>query len=239
MRTATRLFLVVALLAAACATASLEIPANQYGLRVVSDPALYAALVARDHAQVLIPVRQLAPRVQLDVRYATAANFMKEPLYPAAAALLRCAPARALAAAQHDLEARGLGLRVFDAYRPYAVTIRMWERWRDPDFVADPARGSRHNRGAAVDVTLVELTTGRELEMPTPYDDFTPAASSSYPDVSEAARTNRSILRETMERHGFVVLPSEWWHFDYTGWEQYPLMDIPHAALEPPPAPCP
>lgn len=237
-RRAHLLPLVALIVAAACRTTA-DVPLNRYGLAVVNDARLYRALAARDREQVLVPVTDLALAVRLDIRYASANNFMGEVLYPAPAAFLRCAPARALAAAQRELETRGLGLKVFDAYRPYAVTARMWEKWKDPDYVADPAKGSRHNRGAAVDVTLVDLASGRELEMPTPYDDFTPAAASDFGGASPAAAANRAILREVMERHGFTVLPSEWWHFDYVGWERYPLMDLPHAALEPPPARCP
>lgn len=239
MRRAARFLLPVAFLAAACSTAAIDIPLNPHGLPVVGDARLYRAIVERDPGQVLVPIQQVAPGVTLDIRYATAANFMNEPLYSRAVALLRCGPALALAAVQKDLAPRGLGLKVFDGYRPYSVTERMWERWRNPDFVADPARGSRHNRGAAVDVTLVELPSGRELPMPTPYDDFTPAASSSWPDVSDEVRGNRESLRQAMESRGFVVLPSEWWHFDFAGWEKYDLLDLPHVALDPPPAPCP
>jgi D-alanyl-D-alanine dipeptidase len=227
------------LLAAACATVPAAIPLNHRGLPVVGEAGLYRALVAEDPAQVLVPVATAVPGVALDIRYATTENFMNEQLYPRPAAFLRCAPALALAAVQRDLAPRGLGLKVFDAYRPYSVTERMWERWKDPDFVADPAKGSRHNRGAAVDVTLVELSNGRELPMPTAYDDFTPAASATYPDVSDEVRRNRATLIRAMEARGFVVLPSEWWHFDFVGWETYALLDLPHAALEPPPAACP
>ncbi|HSN68725.1 MAG TPA: M15 family metallopeptidase [Thermoanaerobaculia bacterium] len=226
------LLLPIALLAAACASAPVDAPANRYGLRVVADETLYRAIVRRDPAQVLVPIELVVPGAVLDIRYATPDNFMKEPLYPRPAALLRCGPALALAAVQRDLAPRGLGLKVFDAYRPYGVTEKMWERFKDPDYVADPAKGSRHNRGAAVDVTLVELSTGRELPMPTPYDDFTPAASSTFPDVPEEARRNRATLKDAMEARGFVVLPSEWWHFDFEGWQRYDLLDLPHAALE-------
>jgi D-alanyl-D-alanine dipeptidase len=231
MRLRQGLLLALALTLAACRTAPLQVDVNPFGLQVVDDVDLHQSMVRRDPGQMLVPVRDLAPGVVLDVRYATESNFMNEKLYPREAAFLRCAPARALAAVQRDLETRGLGLKVFDAYRPYAVTVRMWEKWKDPDYVADPSRGSRHNRGAAVDVTLVDLRTGRELEMPTGYDDFTSAASSSYQEGSKEALKNRAILREAMERFGFVVLPSEWWHFDYRGWEAYGLLDVPHEAL--------
>ena len=226
----------LAFLVAACASAPLEIPVNRHGLRVVSDVGLYRAIVERDPSQGLVAVTDVVPGAALDIRYATANNFMHEQLYPGPAAYLRCRPALALAAAQRDLASRGLGLKVYDAYRPYSVTERMWERIGNPDYVADPAKGSRHNRGAAVDVTLIDLSTGREIPMPTPYDDFTAAASSTYPDLPVEALRNRSVLRDAMERHGFVVLPSEWWHFDFEGWEQYDLLDMPHSALERPAA---
>ncbi|HEU5163803.1 MAG TPA: M15 family metallopeptidase [Thermoanaerobaculia bacterium] len=221
-----------ALFLVACASAPLEIPVNRYGLRVIGDEALYRAIVRRDPSQALIPIEKVVPGAVLDIRYATPDNFMKEQLYPRPAAFLRCEPALALAAVQRDLASRGLGIKVFDAYRPYSVTERMWEPYKNPDYVADPAKGSRHNRGAAVDVSLVELSTGRELPMPTPYDDFTPAASSTFPDAPEEARRNRAILKDAMEARGFVVLPSEWWHFDFEGWQRYDLLDLPHAALE-------
>jgi D-alanyl-D-alanine dipeptidase len=102
----------------------------------------------------------------------------------------------------------------------------MWEPIRNPDYVADPAKGSRHNRGCAVDVTLVSLATGEELPMPTPYDDFTPRAHHEFADLPPEAIANRLLLRETMERHGFVALESEWWHYDFRGWEKYELMDV-------------
>lgn len=234
-----RMLLAVALVALGCATsATTGIPRNQYGLEVVESRGTYRALVVADPSQVLVPVAQAAPEVVLDVRYATANNFMKRQLYPAAEAWLRCDAAKALAAAQRELSARGLGLKVFDAYRPYAVTEAMWEPWKDPDYVADPARGSRHNRGAAVDVTLVELATGEELPMPTGYDDFTPAAWHDHAGASAESAQNRAILRGVMEKHGFLALPSEWWHYDYAGWERYHLLNLDHADLAPPPVPC-
>jgi zinc D-Ala-D-Ala dipeptidase len=160
-------------------------------------------------------------------------------LYPEPEAWARCEVALALGRVQTSLEPRGIGLKVFDAYRPYSVTVAMWEPIRDPDYVADPAKGSRHNRGAAIDVTLVDLVSGEELPMPTPYDDFTPAASHQASDLPLAALQNRAILRQVMEAEGFEALSSEWWHFDYRGWERFPLMDLAHRELEPQRASCP
>jgi D-alanyl-D-alanine dipeptidase len=212
--------------AAACATAPL-VPRNRYGLEVVPDLATYQRLVRSDPAKELVDVRRLVPGVVLDVRYATPDNFMHEPLYRVAAVLLRREPAQELRDAQAELAARGVGLKVFDGYRPYSITERMWEPIRNPDFVADPAKGSRHNRGAAVDLTLVDAATGRELAMPTPYDDFTARARQDFNDLPPDVLANRALLRDVMTRHGFDPLPTEWWHFDYRGWQKFELMDVP------------
>lgn len=164
----------IILLLAAC----VSVPTNEYGLRVVPDVATYERLARANPEKRLVDLSTLG--IPLDIRYATENNFMKRQLYPVAKAYLRAPAARALAAVQNDLAARGLGIKVFDGYRPYRVTEAMWEPIRNPDYVADPAKGSRHNRGAAVDLTLIDLRTGAELAMPTPYDDFTARAAHEF-----------------------------------------------------------
>ena len=211
----------------ACATVT--VPANRYGLRVVPDVATYQRLAAADASKRLVDLESLG--IRLDVRYATANNFMKKQLYPVAKSYLRAPAAEALRDVQRELATQGLALKVFDAYRPYAITEMMWEPIKDPDFVADPAKGSRHNRGAAVDLTLIDLATGAELAMPTPYDDFTPRAHHDFADLPAEAVANRAKLRDVMMRHGFDPLPSEWWHYDFRGWERFELMDVPLTAL--------
>jgi D-alanyl-D-alanine dipeptidase len=201
-------------------------------LHVVRDIGTYERLAQADPDQRLVEITD----IPIDVRYATSNNFMHTPLYPVARVFLRAPAARALHDVQRDLAPRGLGLKIYDGYRPYSVTVRMWEPIKNPDFVADPAKGSRHNRGAAVDLTLVDLGTGAELPMPTPYDDFTPRARQDFNDLPAEAIANRAILREAMTRHGFDPLPSEWWHFDYHGWERFDLMDIDLRALPNPSA---
>ncbi|MCP4589960.1 MAG: D-alanyl-D-alanine dipeptidase [bacterium] len=173
----------------------------------------------------LVDVSDIDPRIMIDIRYATSANFTGQPLYPTARCLLRESVARRLSRVQDRLVRRGLGLKIFDGYRPLSVQRKMWEIMPDPAFVADPAKGSRHNRGAAVDVTLVDAQ-GRELEMPTPYDDFTPAAHRDYSGGSKASRQHRDSLIEVMTAEGFTVLDTEWWHFDAPGWRQYGLLDV-------------
>jgi D-alanyl-D-alanine dipeptidase len=218
---------VLALVFVACTTA---IPANRYGLRVVPDLAAYERLAQRDPGKRLVDLATLG--IATDIRYATPNNFMKETLYPVAKAYLRAPAARALAEANRELAARGLAVKVFDGYRPYRITEKMWEPIKNPDFVADPAKGSRHNRGAAVDLTLIDAKTGAELAMPTPYDDFTNRARHDFNDLPAEALANRALLRDVMTRHGFEPLPSEWWHYDFRGWERFELLDVPLEALE-------
>ncbi len=209
-----RLFALL-LIAAACATAPHP--------PVVRSVAEYDRLVAADPDKRLVEITDI-PR---DVRYATTNNFMHLKLYPVSKVLLRRPAAIALHEVERDLARDGLGLKIFDGYRPYRVTVRMWKPIRNPDFVADPAKGSRHNRGAAVDLTLIDLRTGRELPMPTGYDDFTPRARQDFNDLPAEAIANRAKLREVMTKHGFDPLPSEWWHFDFRGWEKFELLDLP------------
>ncbi|HEY2091685.1 MAG TPA: M15 family metallopeptidase [Thermoanaerobaculia bacterium] len=217
------------LLLVACTT---QIASNKYGLIVVPDRAAYERLAARDPEQRLVDVSTI-PGIRIDVRYATTNNFMHQQLYPVAKSYLRAPAARALADVQRELAAEHLGLKVFDGYRPYSITERMWEPIKNADFVADPSKGSRHNRGAAVDLTVVDLESGAEVAMPTPYDDFTPKAFANYADLPPNVIANRAKLRDVMVRHGFDPLPSEWWHFDFHGWERFPLMNVPLEALSP------
>lgn len=162
-----------------------------------------------------------------DLRYGTADNFTHEVLYPGPRAFLRRAPAEALALVQADLRKQGLGLKIWDAYRPLPVQQKMWDLIRDERYVSNPAvnRG-RHTRGTAVDVTLVDAA-GRELPMPTAFDDFSEKAHGGYDgaDVPEERKRNRALLKEAMEKRGFTVLPTEWWHFDFRNWDAYPPED--------------
>ncbi|HEX8152233.1 MAG TPA: M15 family metallopeptidase [Thermoanaerobaculia bacterium] len=202
----------------ACATS------DRARLHVVSDPAAYERLAAADPDKRLVNLATLD--IPLDIRYATANNFMKKQLYPIPVAYLRAPAARALHDVQAELAHEGLGIKVFDAYRPYRVTEAMWAPIRNEDYVANPAKGSRHNRGAAVDVTLIDLTTGAELPMPTPYDDFTPRASHAFTGLPAEALANRAKLLAVMTKHGFEPLPSEWWHYDFGGWQRFELLDV-------------
>lgn len=182
----------------------------------------------------LVDLAQFDPRIKLDVRYATKNNFAGEQVYPEPRVFLQRPAAEALKRVQDDLQNKGFGLLVYDGYRPWSVTRRFWDITppEKREFVADPAKGSRHNRGCAVDLSMVDIKTSAPVEMPTDYDEFTERAYPSYAGGTEQSRKNRDILRRAMEAHGFKVYPSEWWHFDYPGWEKYRIMDIPFSAIE-------
>jgi D-alanyl-D-alanine dipeptidase len=179
-------------------------------------------------AAALVDLAALDPSVRLDVRYATERNFLGRPVYTQARAFLRPDVAGALLRAQGALKPRGYGLLVFDAYRPWSVTKLFWEQLPPEKrrFVANPARGSMHNRGCAVDVSLYDLDTGREVEMPSAYDEMTERASPGYRGGPALARTRRDLLRAALEAEGFRVNRGEWWHFDHETCPRYDVLDI-------------
>ncbi len=178
----------------------------------------------------LVDIRTVNRNIRLDIRYATTNNFLKRKLYPISKCALRSSVAQKLALVQTDLEKIGLGLKVYDCYRPFSVTKQMWAVLPDPRYVANPARGSRHNRGAAIDLTLVDRT-GKELEMPTPYDDFTEKAHGDYQGGSAQSRKNRQVLKDAMKKQGFIGITTEWWHFDSEDWQKFAILDISLGAI--------
>jgi len=181
----------------------------------------------------LVELVRIDPAIHLDIRYATANDFLGEPVYHQARAFLQRPAAEALARADAKLHALGYGIAVFDGYRPWSVTKKFWDRTPPAkrDFVADPRKGSRHNRGCAVDLTLYDLATGQEVAMPSGYDDFTDRAHPAYTGGTDEERAHRDLLRRVMESEGFTVYENEWWHFDYQDWRRYPILDLPFEKL--------
>jgi zinc D-Ala-D-Ala dipeptidase len=172
-----------------------------------------------------VDLARVAPAIRLDLRYATRDNFTHEVVYPVARCLLRREVATRLARVQASLAQRNLGLKVWDCYRPLSVQKRFFALVPDPRYVADPKKGSRHNRGAAVDLTLVDAN-GVELDMGTGFDDFSPRAHRDA-DVGPETLARRKLLESAMAAEGFVGMPTEWWHFDAGDWKRYPLADVP------------
>ena len=176
----------------------------------------------------LVELTTLDPTIRLDVRYASTRNFLGTPLYSQARAFLQRPAAEALVRVQRSLAGEGYGLLVHDAYRPWYVTRIFWDAM-PPDlhrYVADPAEGSRHNRGCAVDLTLYDLKSGRPVEMPSVYDEASERAYPDYTGGTAAQRAARDLLRRHMEAEGFTVYEFEWWHFDYRDWKSYAIQNI-------------
>ena len=192
---------------------------------LVASPAAPTSVPASAPTPVLVEVLTLAPTIRLEMRYATPDTFLKEAVYPCARCLLRPEAVEALARVEAALATTGLHLKVWDCYRPPEVQAKMWAILPDARYVANPRTGSRHGRGGAVDVTLVDAS-GVELEMPTKHDDFTEAARADAP-ASEAAVRNRATLRAAMEAEGFGIAATEWWHFNAKGSKSWPLVEVP------------
>lgn len=202
-------------------------------LQPINDKVSFRRMVELDTLLAMIELKSLIPDLQYELRYASKNNFTGKRLYPnnTRTTYLRSKPAIALAKVAEDLRKKGLGIKIWDAYRPYRTTVRFWELIHDERFVANPSKGSGHNRGTAVDLTLVDLKTGYELDMPTPFDDFSPAAFHGAANVAEERIRNRSLLRATMEKFGFVPLETEWWHYSWPGASAYDVLDLSFKAL--------
>jgi len=181
----------------------------------------------------LVDVAKLDPRIKLDIRYATTDNFLSTPVYSSARAFLQRPAAEALLRAERGLAPQGYGLLIFDAYRPWYVTKIFWEATPADkhEFVADPAKGSRHNRGCAVDLTLYDLKTGREIEMTGGYDEMSERSYPNYTGGTAEQRAHRDLLRRAMEAQGFTVYDTEWWHFDYRDWPKYGIGNVPFEGI--------
>jgi D-alanyl-D-alanine dipeptidase len=183
-------------------------------------------LVVQSSSSPLVDLAQVEPSIVIDLRYATGDNVFGTRLYRQPRCLLRQPVAERLARVQAILRRQGLGLKVWDAYRPQSVQQRMWAIKGGSRYLASPRRGSKHSRGAAVDVTLVDAR-GHELSMPTGFDAFTARASRRYHGGPPAFRRNRRLLEQAMVTQGFRPNPGEWWHFDDPHWRRYPLLDLP------------
>jgi len=179
----------------------------------------------------LVEVQSINPRIKLEILYATPHNFTKHIVYSSGRCYLRKVVALKLDAIQKELESLGLGLKIWDGYRPHSVQKKFWDLVPDTRYVMDPSKGSNHNRGCAVDLTLVDKD-GKELLMPTEFDNFTEKAHHDYMNLDSKAIANRELLKKLMIKHGFKTITSEWWHFDDIDSSKYALLDIPFEKIK-------
>ncbi len=198
---------------------------NKYGLKPMNLNE-YKESIKTNPEKELVDLEKVVPGLIMDIRYATTNNFTGKKIYTLAKAYARKPVAEALIRAQADFKKQGVGVKMHDAYRPYAATVKFYEEYHDTTYVASPYKGSRHNRGCALDMTIVDLRTGEELKMPTEYDSFSKDAWPTTPVKDPLIKKNRDLIISVMERNGFKVNASEWWHFDFVGWGKYEVMDI-------------
>ncbi|MCB0688221.1 MAG: M15 family metallopeptidase [Saprospiraceae bacterium] len=210
----------------------LKLPISKYGLPVVKGVRTYKAIVKSDPENQLIDLRDIIPDAKYDVRYSTTNNLLGRVLYPTADVFMRKPAAMALRQVQENLKQLGYGLVFHDGYRPYEITVVFYEEIKDTTYVADPHKGSRHNRGMAIDLSMYDLKSGEIVEMPSGYDETTVRSHHDYMDASPEALQNRQILKDAMLDVGFEIYPYEWWHYDYKGWEQCYTYDIWHKKLK-------
>jgi zinc D-Ala-D-Ala dipeptidase len=191
-------------------------------------PAVADVVPVRGGTAGLVELIAVDPSIRLDLRYATTNNFTGRVLYKQARAFMVEPAAKAVVRAHKALAPQGLGLSIFDAYRPWAVTKQLWDATEPAkrDYVANPKRGSRHNRGCAIDLTLCRLSDGAQLPMPSAFDDFSERAHRNYMGGTAEETANRATLEKAMVDQGFIGMSNEWWHFDYKDWAQYPVLDI-------------
>jgi D-alanyl-D-alanine dipeptidase len=209
----------------------LAVGQNKYGLKATHYRD-YRESLANHPEKELVDLEKFIPGIVLDIRYATTNNFAKEKIYNLSKTYSRKPVAEALKKAQADFLAQGAGIKIFDAYRPYSATVKFYEIYHDTTYVASPYRGSRHNRGCALDMTIVDMRTKKEMKMPTEFDSFRKEAWPTTPVTDPEIRKNRDLIIRVMEKNGFKVNSSEWWHFDFVGWQKYEVMDIDFEELE-------
>ena len=203
----------------------------KYGLKPTNYVEYKESLKANPEKE-LVDLEKFIPDLIMDIRYATTHNFTGKKIYNLSKAYARRPVAEALKKAQAEFKTLGVVVKMHDAYRPYSATVKFYEEYHDTTYVASPYRGSRHNRGCALDMTLVDLKTKKELKMPTEYDSFSKEAWPTTPVKDPQIKKNRDLIIGVMERNGFKVNASEWWHFDFVGWKKYEVMDIDFEELE-------
>ncbi|MFT3933430.1 MAG: M15 family metallopeptidase [Chitinophagaceae bacterium] len=227
-------FLVACLICtvAAAFSQSVQPPLSKYGVPVIKDIAMYEATVQADSNKRMVEIKSVIPNIVYDLKYATDKNFLRHNMYPAKTnyTFVRLPVVKALAQVQKELNEKGMGLKIFDAYRPYSVTEKFWEIVLNEKYVADPKKGSGHNRGLALDLTVIYMHNGKDLQMPTGFDNFSDTAHHTFMNLPFDALQNRKMLKDIMEKYGFKMFDTEWWHYSWPDEKNYyECMDIPFA----------
>lgn len=196
--------------------------------KIVSCFLVTCFLIAAENQKIeLVDISKMNPNIKIDCVYATTRNFTKKQIYLAPKCYLRKSAAEAIDRVQKDLEEKGLGLLIWDAYRPMPAQLRLWDAFPDARYVGNPnntASPKPHIRGMAVDLTIIRLSDGKQLDMGTGHDDFSEKAWAFANDISDEAKQNRKLLQEVMTKYGFQIFKYEWWHFNFEGWQKCPFL---------------
>lgn len=212
---------------------SRQLPKNIYGLKIIETKSEYKAAIKDSGEMEMVNLKSLISDINLDLHYSTDKNFVGKILYPVlTTTYLRKTAAEGLAAVQQKLKSKNLSLKIWDAYRPYAVTEEMWKIVPDSRYAANPKFGSGHNRGISVDLTIINNLNDEELDMGTAFDNFSDTAHSTYTNLPPEILANRKLLRDMMEAEGFIVLDTEWWHFYLPDAKKYSLMNLSFKQLK-------
>jgi zinc D-Ala-D-Ala dipeptidase len=200
---------------------------HKKNLVIIKDIKTFKRTIENNRNLKMLDIKALIPTIELDLRYATANNFLNKKLYPETqTTFMRMKAITQLDSIQKELRNQGLGLKIYDAYRPYYVTKKIWNQVKDERYAADPKKGSGHNRGIAVDVTIINLKSKKELEMGTGFDSFTDTAHHHFKQLPNVVLQNRLILKNLMERYGFKALESEWWHYSLPNADEYDILNL-------------
>lgn len=206
---------------------------NKYGLPVINSNEELVVSFHQNKAKYMVNLGKTIPLLTFDLRYATVNNFTGKKLYPSInTTYLRKIVADSLALVQTELNKQGLGLKIFDAYRPYSITEKLWDMVKDERYAANPKNGSGHNRGIAVDLTIINLSNKQELDMGTGFDNFSDTAHHGFTNLNESVLQNRLLLKNIMEKHGFKALDTEWWHYHLPAVAKFELLDIDFKQLK-------
>lgn len=182
--------------------------------------------IKADPRKNLVPLQRVIPGLVIELKYATARNFTKTVLYKHPVAYLHPEPAEALRKVQEELKKKGLALKIYDAYRPFSATCTMWRLVPDRRYSANPRKGSNHNRAVALDLTIINLRTGKELDMGTSFDNFTDSAHHDFANLPPEVLANRRMLKGVMWKYGFTMVPTEWWHYQWRDRAIYEVLDL-------------
>jgi len=210
-----------------------HLPVSSYGLPIINTDSIYFESLKSNPQKQMVSFTKI-PGIILDLRYASTDNFMHKKLYPENTknSFLRIPVYKALEKVAKELAGQGLVLLVFDAYRPYSVTVELWIPVKDERYAANPAKGSAHNRGVAIDLTLADSKTHQMLPMPTDFDNFSDSARQDFKGTDAKRIANRELLKRTMEKYDFVALPTEWWHYSWPHTENFEVLDLTFGQLE-------